>query len=566
MVTDHANLKRLTSISPKQSKLARWCISVAEFDFTIEHRPGSSLIVPDTLSRAPLPSPSTVGDSLVIAPPQVSSFLITALGYDVPDHTPSLISQVFDSTLQSLALSCDIFPPKVHVDLPEPHLLPSSKDAPPPNPVVKPHVSPPNPPSSASWPSDLSTLHPLNISRTNFAQLQQEDKWLGPLINYLLSYDDASVLTGLAKKDQAWVISTAKCSTIIDGLLMYSDEFMDDCEHYRVFVPSDSQLQKHFLRAYHESPMGMHRGRDATYNCLSRDFYWRNMSKHVHNWVHRCPHCIRFKSVKPAHQPMQVRLYQYLFHTLGVDYVGELPESPSGNKWILTAVCPYSSYLRAIPVPDKTATTAAKAMFNDVFLLFGFPSILQSDRGGEFLNALLHRLTQLLSVKQVFTSGFRPRLNDAMERTHRFLNLALGIYCEHYQEQWEEYLQPAVFAHNEVPISGTTNITPFFLVYGRDAPSPEAISLALPPKPLPPDHYAKHIVSRLSDAHKKFNQVKADLRRRQRDVYDTKARHLSIPDGKVVYMHKTPSYNEGLVTCFICNFDGPYLVTGHPFN
>ena len=223
-------------------------------------------------------------------------------------------------------------------------------------------------------------------------------------------------------------------------------------------------------------------------------------------------------------------------------------------------------YLRAIPVPDKTATTSAKAIFNDDFLLFGSPSILQS---GEFLNALLHRLTQLLSVKQVFTSCFLPpppRLNSATERIHCFLNLALGMYCEHHQEQWEEYLQPVVFTHNVAPISGTTNITPFFLVYGRDAPSPEAISLGLPPKTLPPDHYAKHIVFRLLDAHKKFNQVKADLRRRQRDVYDAKAHHFSIPDGKVVHMHKTPSYKEGLVTRFIHNFDGSHLVTGHPFN
>ena len=159
------------------------------------------------------------------------------------------------------------------------------------------------------------------------------------------------------------------------------------------------------------------------------------MSKHVHNWVRRCPHCIRFKSIKPAHTPMQTRLYQYPFHNLGVDYAGEL--SPCANKWILTAVCPYSNYLRAIPVPDKTATTAAKAIFIDVFVLFGFSFVLQSDRGRVILNlnALLHRLTKLLSIKQVFTSGFRPHLNGATERTHRFLNSAWGIYCEHHQEQ-----------------------------------------------------------------------------------------------------------------------------------
>ena len=37
VITDHANLKFLTSISPQQSKLARWAISMAEFDFMLEH-------------------------------------------------------------------------------------------------------------------------------------------------------------------------------------------------------------------------------------------------------------------------------------------------------------------------------------------------------------------------------------------------------------------------------------------------------------------------------------------------------------------------------------------------
>ena len=79
--------------------------------------------------------------------------------------------------------------------------------------------------------------------------------------------------------------------------------------------------------------------------------------------------------------------------------------SPSGNKWILTAVCPYSNFLQAIPVPDKTATTAADALLNDVFFSTGFPSVLQSDRGGEWLNALLHRITKLLSINPISTGG-----------------------------------------------------------------------------------------------------------------------------------------------------------------
>ena len=201
-----------------------------------------------------------------------------------------------------------------------------------------------------------------------------------------------------------------------------------------------------------------------------------------------------------------------------------------------------------------------------MFLSTGFPSVLQSDHGGERLNALLHRITKSLSIKHVFTSGFRPRLNGATECTHHFLNVALGIFCEKQQEKWEQFLQPAVFAHNVSPISGTSNITPFFFVFGHHVTSPETISLQLSVHPLPPDHYAKHLVAGLQTAHKDFTEIKADLHHKQKDLYDQKARFLSILDGKVVYVGKEPpSHLSGCATHFIRHFDGPFLVTGHSY-
>ena len=177
--------------------------------------------------------------------------------------------------------------------------------------------------------------------------------------------------------------------------------------------------------------------------------------------------------------------------------------------------------------------------------------MLHSDHGGEFLNALLHRITQLLSIKQVFTSGFRPRLNGATERSHHFLNSALGIFCEHQQEKWEQFLQPAVYSHNVSPISGTSNITPFFLLFSRDTPSPETISLDLPVHPLPPDHYAKHMLSRMQLAHQRFTQIKFDLHRHQKNVYDRKARFPVISTGKIIYIRKEPQANcTGMATRF----------------
>ena len=69
-------------------------------------------------------------------------------------------------------------------------------------------------------------------------------------------------------------------------------------------------------RAYHDSPIGVHRGREATYEALSHDFYWPNVAKHVRNWIRRCPSCIKLKSTDPKRRLMQIRIFDGPIDTL----------------------------------------------------------------------------------------------------------------------------------------------------------------------------------------------------------------------------------------------------------
>lgn len=80
----------------------------------------------------------------------------------------------------------------------------------------------------------------------------------------------------------------------------------------------------------------------------------------------------------------------------------------------------------------------------------------------------------------MFITSYRPLLNGSTERLHRWLYSAIGIYCEKHQQPWKDFLQPAVYAHITSPNPGTDRITPFFLVFGRHAPSPEVLSFDLP--------------------------------------------------------------------------------------
>ena len=108
-------------------------------------------------------------------------------------------------------------------------------------------------------------------------------------------------------------------------------------------------------------------------------------------------------------------------------------------------------------------------------------------------------------------------------------------------------------------------MTPFFLVFGRHAPSPEILGFDLPPAPLAQASYAKELLKRSIEARKNFDRIKADLKRTQREYYDMHSRNLHVPYGKRVFVRLPPpsSTVKGAATCFIRRYDGPFLVVGH---
>ena len=108
VITDHANLKWLTSIKPQQSKLARWCLSLAEFDFTIEHCSGRVNVVPDTLNRAPVPSSDPQCAPPVISPYEASTFLVSVTGFDIPFLISLPVYILFSHTSECISLACTI--------------------------------------------------------------------------------------------------------------------------------------------------------------------------------------------------------------------------------------------------------------------------------------------------------------------------------------------------------------------------------------------------------------------------------------------------------------------------
>lgn len=80
-------------------------MSMAKFDFVIEHRPGVTNAVPDTLSRQSMTNlPSAEG--AYVPEEGVTSFLLLAVSADIPYHTPSLVSETANGTFAYLQPPC----------------------------------------------------------------------------------------------------------------------------------------------------------------------------------------------------------------------------------------------------------------------------------------------------------------------------------------------------------------------------------------------------------------------------------------------------------------------------
>ena len=121
---------------------------------------------------------------------------------------------------------------------------------------------------------------------------------------------------------------------------------------------------------------------------------------------------------------------------VGIDTVGPLVTSNTGNNYILTVVDWYSSWVEAYPVPTKEANTIAKVLLERFIPQHGCPNKIVSDRGTEYVNTAIDLLCTELHIKRSIPTPYHPAANGKTERCHRFLNdiIAKGVQHRTHSE------------------------------------------------------------------------------------------------------------------------------------
>jgi len=310
------------------------------------------------------------------------------------------------------------------------------------------------------------------------------------------------------------------------------------------------------LYMFHNDPTSAHFATDAMFEKIRTRYYWPQMYENIRTYVRSCDACQkrgRFKKNQllypiPVGEP---------FHQIGIDFVGPLPVTARGNKYIIVAMDYLTKWPEAKPVPTATAEQVSIFLYEEIIGRHGCPMKILSDQGSHFKNQMIHHLLEKFRIKQLFSTPYHPQTNGLVERFNRTLCEALAKLVNEYKDDWDLYIAPVLLAYRTTK-HNTTKFTPFYLVYGRDA------KLPMDTPNLEGEH---NLITRLEEL---VENTQATRRRaiehieiaqeKQKEMYDKQIRREDRFDigQKVLYYNAS---QEGRHTGkFLPKWKGPYFV------
>src|SRR5258708_2695303 len=207
------------------------------------------------------------------------------------------------------------------------------------------------------------------------------------------------------------------------------------------------------------------------------------MRKEIMEFVQGCAECQRHKinnrPTKAPLQPIYPKPEALPFDTIALDYITKLPES-QGSDSILT-ITDHDCTKAAVFIPCReeiSAEETAALYLKHVFLRYGLPSKIISDRDPRFASKFTRELCKTLGITQNISTAYHPSTDGQSERSNQWLEQYLRRYVNERQDNWAHYLPLAEFTHNKWH-SKTTRESPYYLLMGynphadwADRPSP----------------------------------------------------------------------------------------------
>ena len=398
---------------------------------------------------------------------------------------------------------------------------------------------------------------------TSLASAQGADPALKNLFQWVTRAAPPSTHELQGLKRATWhLVKEFQSLKIINGVLCREFFHKRRPSYFQQLIPASLVTQ--VLNSIHSSTTGGHLGIFKTVEKVRERFYCPGFQDDVKLFINRCEQCQKRANPHKTHRHSLVKWTpSYLFHHIGIDFMGPLPLS-DGNQHILLIGDHFSKWYEAIPLPDQTASTTVTALLEKWIFRFGCPHSIHSDQGRIFESKLFKGLNQALQVHKTRTTAFRPQSNAVVERMNRTLQSMLAKCINDEQSNWSQQL-PYVMIAYRTSVHESTGYTPPFLVYGQEVCLP--IDLMYPnTSDQPPADVHEFVSARQVRFQKTYNSARTALnfnQRRRNAICNRKVHGPTYKVDQKVLLH-IPVVPVGKSPKFFSPWKGPYVILQCP--
>ena len=503
VVTDHSALKWLFTTKNLTGRPSRWALSLQEYDFEIIHRPGKDLQNADGLSRL-----------------------------QTPENEPNNLEK---SETNSAEIKCFDFNGQKTMDQ---------------NKFQN---------ADKNFHEDTFETYALNAHPYDPIKIKNNQRADPDLIQLILFLECKEPYTAEVPSE----VSQEKCEDFIlneDKILYKMKKEPQPFEPQKLLVIPNS-MKTEIIKACHDDALGGHFGIDRTLRKIKTKYWWPHMYNQIKDWIDSCKECMMRKRKYGYHPaPLQSVPIGLPFDRIAMDILGPLPCTTRGNRFVLLFVDYKTKWIEGCALKTTDSQPVAQALYDLIICRFGAPTVILSDRGSNFLSALMQELYKILNIKKCSTTAYRPQCDGMVERANSTLVQALSKYINKQQEDWDTFLN-SIFFGIRTSVSASTGLTPFNLMMGRTARLPIDVSL-LPPSKLTASglEYRNFVVKNVAIAQSiaADSIEKAQLAMRKKYNQNTKLPTFQIGDSVLL---ADPTKKAGLAKKLSDHFIGPFTIT-----
>ena len=149
---------------------------------------------------------------------------------------------------------------------------------------------------------------------------------------------------------------------------------------------------------------------------------------------------------------------------LSIDYLGPLPTSKAGTRYILVTVDVFTKFVKLYPMRKSDTRTTINKIFNDYIPKYGKSKRIQSAHGSQFTARACGKRLETEGIKHTLSSIRHPQSN-IVERVNKEIGRFFPTVTGHKHGGWAHWVPFVETCLNEI-YHETTEFTPIELHLG----------------------------------------------------------------------------------------------------